>query len=331
MVDYGSHSGSSSSNEDVKLSTMPYSAIEAEFDGLREGNSDFGQSLGERYENTTVVDGALFRREDDHEKFKLYSWKSLGFDAEEEELKPQQFVRKTENYAGNTYEYTMVAATVDETGTVWTNENTDMEVNENGLPQIGNAVIWNGGSTETGPNSTAKTAARTLSDLGRNAVVSEDDVFNWFNSSAQARSQLEGRRMRRFKVEREGDTYNFYTPIFIDAATGDRIGIVNDENSIPADNSTDDSADDNGDGAGGDERSVMEQAAEEATSDDNDGFSDAVDDCIEYCVEQNMTGRDEVLGTFRVMESNPNSSISTEMIEEAGQDNIMSAIEARAE
>jgi hypothetical protein len=142
--------------------------------------------------------------------------------------------------------------------------------------------------------------------------------------------------MRRFKVEREGDTYNFYTPIFIDAATGDRIGITNDD-STPADNSTDDSADDNGDGAGGDvdnstdERSVMEQAAEEATSDDNDGFSDAVDDCIEYCVEQNMTGRDEVLGTFRVMESNPNSSISTEMIEEAGQDNIMSAIEARAE
>jgi hypothetical protein len=326
MVDYGSHSGSSSSNEDVKLSTMPYSAIEAEFDGLREGNSDFGQSLGERYENTTVVDGALFRRNDDSSKLKLYSWKSLGFDAEEEELKPQQFVRKTENYAGNTYEYTMVAATVDETGTVWTNENTDMEVNENGLPEIGNAVIWNGGSTENGPNSTAKTAARTLSDLGRGAVTTEDDVFNWFNSSAEARPQLVGRRIRRFKVEREGDTYNFYTPVFIDVATGDRIGISNDESPTPADNSTDDTVDNSTD-----ERSVMEQAAEEATSDDDEGFSAPVDDCIEYCVEQNMTGRDEVLGTFRVMQSNPNSSISTEMIEEAGQDNIMEAIKARAE
>jgi hypothetical protein len=326
MVDYDSHSGDFDGDDDLKLTTMPYAAIDGNFDGIREGNSDWGQSIGERYEETALVDGALYRRDDDQSKIKLYSWDSLGFDAENEEFNAVEFKRKTENYGGETYEYTLIAASVDELGEVWIGTDNGgepfLDTNEEGQPVVGNVIIWNGGSSDNGPNSTAKTAARTLTDLGRGAVLDEDDVFNWYKSSATVRNELEGRRLRRFKVEREGEKYSFYTPVFVDVATGERIGIANDDDGNgDADESSSESES---------EKTAMQQAAEKATTDGGADFPDAVDDCIDYCVEQDMTDEEDVMGTFQVMAENPESSISMEMIETAGQDNILETIQERA-
>jgi len=176
--------------------------------------------------------------------------------------------------------------------------------------------------------STAKTTARTLTNLGRDAVTDEDDVFDWLDSSFEERSALEGKVLRRFKVEREGEKYSFYTPIYIDVATDNRVGIANDtESGPPADSGTG-----TGEKAtdGGSEKSAMEQAAEKATSEGSD-FPAAIDDCIDYCVEQDITDRDDVMGTFNVMANNPESSISLEMVEDVGEDNILEAIEGRTE
>lgn len=334
MVDYDSHAGEfNGSDNDLKLTTMPYAAIDGNFSGIRKGDSDYGQSVGEQYENTALVDGALYQRKDDESKVKLYSWDSLGFDAEDEEFKPAEFKRKNENYGGNTYNYTLIAARIDETGEVWVAENADgepvMELNESDLPALGNVIIWNGGSSGNGPNSTAKTAARTLTNLGRDAIVDEDDVYNWLNSNAEIRSELEGKRIRRFKIEREGDEYSFYTPVYLDEATGNRIGIPNDTDTGSSGGGKA-AATDGGTAteSGGASKSAMAQAADKATGDESD-FPPAIDDCIDYCVEQDITDADDVMGTFNVMANNPESSISLEMVEEVGQDTIVEAIEAR--
>lgn len=332
MVDYDSHAGDFSGNDDLKLTAMPYAAIDGDFQGLREGNSDFGQSIGERYENTTLVDGALYQRKDDEEKVKLISWDDLGFDPEDEDFNPTEFKRRNESYGGTTYNYALVAARIDETGEVWVSETEDgeaaLDVNESDQPVIGNVIIWNGGSKENGPNSTAKTAARTLTNLGRDAVVDEDDVYNWMDSNAEARSALEGKRLRRFKVEREGEKFSFYTPVYIDVATENRIGIPNDTESGAGSSGGEAQAATDG-GTSGASQSAMAQAAAEATSDSD--FPAAIDDCINYCVEQDITDRDDVMGTFNVMANNPESSISLEMVEEVGEENILEAIEDRSE
>lgn len=343
MVNYDEHAGDFSGNDDLKLTMMPYAAIDADLTGIRKGNSDWGQSIGERYENAALVDGALYQRKDDETKIKVYSWDSLGFDAEDEEFKPAEFKRKNENYGGTSYNYTLIAARVDDTGEVWLAEVEDeetgemgpaMDLNDDEYPVLGNVILWNGGSEDNGPNSTAKTSARTLTTLGRDAVVDEDDVYNWLDSQTELRTELEGRRLRRFKVEREGEQHSFYTPVFIDVKTDNRIGIPNgDEGEAAAQASGEDkaAATDGGSTAqsGGADESAMAEAAAEAGAGSN--FPPAVDDCIDYCVDQGITDRDDVMGTFNVMANNPESSISLEMVEEAGEDNILDAIEERAE
>ena len=334
MVDYDSHAGSfSGGNDDLKLTMMPYAAIDGDFAGVRVGNSDFGQSLGERYEETVLVDGALYQRQDDESKVKLFSWQNLGFDPEDEEFKPAEFKRKSENYGGTTYNYRMVAARVDDTGEVWTTD--DFPVNDDDQPVIGSVIIWNGGSQENGPNSTAKTAARTLTHLGRDAVVDEDDVYNWLAEGVETRAQLEDRRIRRFKVEREGEKFSFYTPVFIDVASGNRIGIPNDESDAASSGGQQAAATDGGTttesgnaSSGTASPQEPETPSAEAESSGSE-FPPAIDDCLDYCVEQDITDRDDVMGTFNVMANNPESSISLEMIEDVGEEAIMSAIEAR--
>lgn len=321
MVDYDNHAGEFSGNDDLKLTMMPYAAMDGTFKGVRVGDSKFGMSIGERYEGAVLVDGALYQRKDDPSKVKMYSWKDLGFNAGDEEFKPAEFKRKNENYGGTTYNYTLVAARIDDTGETWTTE--DFPTNDEDLPVIGSVIVWNGGSSDNGPNSTAKTAARTLTNLGRDAVLDEDDVYEWLDSDIETRPELEGRKIRRFKVEREGEKYSFYTPVFIDAATGNRIGIANDDGGdggVP-----DDTSDSGTSTATADGGSDPEPEPEPEDS----GLPEAIDDCIDYCVEQDITNHDEVMGTFDVMANNPESSISTAMIDSVGEVAIMEAIEAR--
>lgn len=334
MVDYDSHAEDFGGNDDLTLTTMPYAAIDGDLASLREGNSDFGQSIGERYENTVLVDGALYQRKDAEDKVKLISWDDLGFDPEEEEFKPAEFKRRNETYGGNTYNYTLVAARIDETDKVWLSEDEDgepaLETDDDNQPMIGSVIIWNGGSSENGPNSTAKTTARTLTDLGRAAVIDEDDVYDWLDSDYSIRPALDGKRIRRFKVEREGEKYNFYTPVFIDVATGNRIGISNDEEASASDSNGGETEKATDGGSEGATKDAMEQAAEQATSDDSD-FPAAIEDCIEYCVESDITDGEDVMGTFQVMANNPESSISLEMVEDVGEEAILGAIDERTE
>lgn len=326
MVDYDSHAGSfSGGNDDLKLTTMPYAAFDGDFAGVRVGNSDFGQSLGERYEDSVLVDGALYQRNDDETKVKMFSWQNLGFDPEEEEFKPAEFKRKAENYGGSTYNYSMVAARVDDTGEVWTTD--DFPVNDDEQPVIGSVIVWNGGSKQNGPNSTAKTAARTLTEMGRDAVVDEDDVYNWLADGVETRQKLEDRRIRRFKVEREGEKFSFYTPVFIDVASGNRIGIPNEEGGAVSDEAEPQQA--AADGGTATQSGNASSGTTVQTPDTGSEFPPAIDDCIDYCVEQDITTRDDVMGTFNVMANNPESSISLEMIEEASEDAIIGAIEDR--
>lgn len=331
MVNYDDHA-SGFGNDDLKLTTLPYAAIDGDFAGVRVGDSQYGMSIGERYENTILVDGALYQRKDDPSKIKLYSWQTLGFDPEDETFTPAEFKRKSENYGGDTYNYSLVAARVDETGETWTDDSDEFGMNDDGFPEVGNVIIWNGGSSDNGPNSTAKTAARTLTRQGREAVLDADDVYNWLDSNIEARPELEGKRIRRFKVEREGRKYSFYTPVFLDVEFDQRIGIPNGDNETAPSGKSEETSEANATAADG--GSAVAQAAAQAQTtypSPEDSFPDPIADCIDYCAEQGITDGEDVLGTLNVMAQNPDSSVTIEMIEEAGQESIVESVQEKAE
>ena len=321
MVNYDSHA-SGFGNDDLKLSTLPYAAIDGDFAGVRVGDSNFGMSIGERYENTVLVDGALYQRKDDESKVKLFSWQTLGFDPESETFNPDEFKRKSENYGGNTYNYNLVAATVDETGETYTTD--EFELGDEGLPVIGNVIIWNGGSKENGPNSTAKTAARTLTKQGRAVVVDEDDVYNWLDKNAEGREDLLGKRIRRFKIEREGRKYSFYTPVFLDVEFDQRIGIPNENDTTASAAASSDSG--SSEQTAATDGGAVAQAAAQATGPAAD-FPAPIADTIDYCAEQGILDGEDILGTLNVMAQNPDSSVTVEMVEDAGTDDIEAAVQ----
>lgn len=328
MVNYSNHEGGNGNgNDDYTLSTMTYAAIDGDFDGIRIGNSDFGQSIGERYENVALVDGALYVRQDDPDKLKLFSWASLGYDSEEDDFGPDVAPnRNSENYGGTTYTYELVAARVASTGEVVIEgtDGMDIEENDEGFPQFGSVVIWNGGSADSGPNSTAKTAARTLSNMGRASVVDEDDHYNWLHEDVEAREEVQGERIRRFKVEREGEEYSFYTPVFIHKKFDERLSIPNDGGQSSDDTSSQSQEEETSSSSS----SGVAAAAQQATS-NGSAFPAEIDDIIDYCAEEGITDRDDVTGTLQVMANNPDSAIDMTMIEEAGQDNIVDEVENR--
>lgn len=353
MVNYSEHesgSGSTNTEDDYTLSTMTYAAIDGNFDGIRIGNSDYGQSIGERYEDVSLVDGALYVRQDDNSKLKLFSWASLGYDPEEDEFGPDVAPnRNSENYGGTTYTYELLAARVAATGEVVTNDDNIIEnemvdwENEgpDGLPTFGHAVIWNGGSKKNGPNSTAKTAARTLSNMGRAAVIDEDDHYAWLDEDVEAREEVAGERLRRFKVEREGEEYSFYTPVFIHKKFDERLTIPNGDGQQKSDTSdssneasgetqtdSDDGASEADTSGSSGATSGIAAAAAQATS-NGSAFPPEVDDIIDYCAEEGITDAEDITGTLSVMANNPDSAITQSMVDKAGEVEIVEEVQER--
>lgn len=252
---YDSYSGDSGSNgyDNIELRFTPFTTVNVDVDRVFGSESQFGQSLGVNFENVELEDGALYV-DPEKEVYKLFSWKDVAGLSISESLErgkeptaadAPEIENKT--YVGNDKTYELVAARVPEVtdpdGEVVleaTSRRRDVEVNDDetidagdwedldgDLVEIGSTITWYNGSEEYGPSASAKSMLETLTTFGSNAVVDENDLYNWVPDTSGEnilRDDLKDRRLRFFTVTKESENgYTYHDPIFEDLETGEQV------------------------------------------------------------------------------------------------------------
>jgi len=156
-------------------------------------------------------------------------------------------------------------------------------------------------------------------------------VYNWLPPQVTIRSGLEGKRLRRFLIERPGHDYSFHSPVFLDTQTGERLGVNNGGSPGNDEGSSSGSAQ----GSSGEVTRETASGTETETVDDEpEAFSEfdaPVAEVASYCVEEGITDEDEILGTLNMMSNNPSSEIDLEMVESTGKEEIVTAIQNEAQ
>lgn len=251
---YDSYGGSDDQTyNNIELIFTPFTTIHGVVDRVFGSSSEFGQSLGVNFRDARIDDGALYF-DPEKDKYKLFSWKNVtGLSIEEslgrgnEPSVDDAPEVETKNYAGNDKTYELVAAripeVVDEDGDVVLEaESKEREVTllndgelefgewedlEGDRIDIGETITWYNGSEEYGPSASSKSLLETLTQFGSNAVVDEDDLYNWLpDDSGQdiLREDLVDRQVEFFTVTRESENgYTYHDPILVDLSTGSEI------------------------------------------------------------------------------------------------------------
>lgn len=304
-IDDGNGSGSNDSTDsgnndgdDQTLKITSYAAIDGVLEGVFPSSSDYGQSIALRMDDVELVDGALYDRGDG--TYKLFSWDALGLGEDAlgddevltEDMAPSRY---SETFGQTTYSYKLIGSRVD-----------DVDESGDTVP-VGNIIMFEGAS-EYGPNSSAKTISRTLSDKGRDAVVDEDDQFNWLDESIELRSDLEGVEVRYFKIQRPGEEYSFDLPVFTHMGLNERITI---DRTSPTESS--------------EESSVDSSESETTPSEDSEAFSD---DVQEFVDELGPMGITEPAKIKRMLESMAQSEdIEFGSLDDETVDRVIEAIQ----
>jgi hypothetical protein len=268
---YDSYSGDSTSNdydnEEIRFS--PYTTVQGEFEYVFGTGSEYGQSLGVVMENLELLDGAYYYYPA-KDRYKLVSWKEEAgltpyeaIDRDMEITADDADLIRTESYGGSTQQYELVAARAprveDEDGNVVveaTSKRRDVEFSEGDLDftdwedmegatiELPRAITWYNGSDDYGPSAAGKSMLETITRFGSEAVVDEDDIYNWLPDASGdnlLREDLKGRRIEFFIVTRDSDNgYTYNVPVVEDVKTGERITPMN------RDSGSDDSPSDTG-------------------------------------------------------------------------------------
>ncbi|MFC6953734.1 hypothetical protein [Halorubellus litoreus] len=293
-----SNQNDSDENNEFTLKVTPYAAIDGDLDSAFSVEGKYGQSLAIKMNDVTLVDGALYKRKGD-DTHKVFSWQALGFDDEMDFDGNDAPKVYSETFGGRTYQYELVAARYDEA---------DPDADQ---PEVGNIIMWESGG-EHGPSSSAKTCARKLTTHGRGAVLTEDDVHAWLATDVSLRPELEGLRVRFFKVEREGEEYTFYTPVFINLALDEEVTIKNETGTTTAKAT---------------EETEPEAEPEVQAAATDGGFPAQIQEFIGFCRDQQIVDPESVLRTLDTMVANPESSVDEAMVE-GRQDDIVAAVQA---
>lgn len=85
-------------------------------------------------------------------------------------------------------------------------------------------AVWES-STKHGPNSSAKTTTKVLTEQGAAAVLDPDAKFNWLDESVNLRPELQDMRVTYAKVKKASNKSDndFHHVIFVDDATGNTL------------------------------------------------------------------------------------------------------------
>ncbi len=312
--DSAATSGSSSSGDyerDLVLKWKPHATFRGVLDSLHGGDNDWGQSLGIKFTDGKLVDGVLMDRLDSNGEpdgtVKLFPWDAmpvvLGDDLEADDA-PEIY---TEEFGGKTYRYQLKAARVEES------EDPAEPID------FGDFMIWESGGQS--PSAASKIFAQTLTTKGRDIIVDRDSIYNWLDvNNVELRPDLIGREVDVFKVTKEGDKYEFHSPVIIDVVTGAQVRIDNNagdsQQTATAPAATD----------GGSTAAAVPAETETTSATTDDSMPGPVTDFVDFCRDFGLDDEDQILGNLNEMADESGNSLTTEMIDEVGEDAILTAI-----
>ena len=216
--DSGSSGGSY--EPDVNLTVTPYAPIEGTITRVFGNQNSWGQSLGIKMENVVLKDGVLYL-DPEKGKHKAFNWEEVaGVMPSEDHPVSKDDANKflTKNYGGTSKRYELVGATV--------------MANGDDPVEVGDVVLWYGGSDQYGPKSAAKTLSKVLTSLGRNATVDESDIHNWLSDTTGdniLRDDLQGKEVAFFEVKKQSNQSDrqYHHPIVKDLQTGADVTVRN--------------------------------------------------------------------------------------------------------
>lgn len=177
------------------------------------GPGKWGQQIGLTLEDVELVHGILMenvdRTPDQSPKFKFWSWESFGHDSNEGGFSaddaPESYIHQHSQGVTN---YELVAARVG-SGTPGDDEGADPEE----APSVGDFIYFESGGEK--PGAAAKSLANVMTNLGGEAILDKNDIFNWIDRGVSVRPDAKGQRVEYAKVEKQGDEYTFHNPVVI--------------------------------------------------------------------------------------------------------------------
>lgn len=258
---YSENSGSDfESNTELRIGVN--ATIEGDIVRAFGSSSEYGDSLGVVFEEAALLDGGLYL-DAAKGRYKVFSWKEItGFNVFEHlergnELSAEdadEVLSKTYNEE-KTYELigARVPEEVDEDGDVVVEgssvfrdyaydgpgtvpEFDEPEDLEGSDVYIGDVIVWFGGTSEYGPSASARRLAELLTTLGSEAVLDENNIYDWLADTSGTnilRDDLQDRRIRYFVVRRQPQEgkYPYNYPVLEDVNTGEEV--VRDNSASP--------------------------------------------------------------------------------------------------
>lgn len=320
----GSSSGSSSSsngNDDLNLTMVPHATIEGDLTKVFGNGNQWGQSLGISFENVELVDGCLYY-DPDKDKHKVFPWKDVvGISPDEADgdysaFEPNQFLVK--NYGGTEKRYELVESVIPD---------------EEDPVEIGDAIMWYGGSQEHGPKASSKVLAQILTSLGRDMLIDEENangdyVQNWLrdiSATNVCRNDLQGRRFAFFEVKKESNQsdHKYHHPIVIDAQTGAQVTVQN---------ATEEDTQGTLDGDSDDESDTDEAADDgipNAGGDESGGVPEPIEDFTSTCDSLGFTDRERASALLNDLVEDSGNDLTAEMVDNhGGEDTVLDMVDA---
>ena len=303
------NNGDSSGNyeRDLVLKWKPHATFRGVLDSLHAGDNNWGQSLGIKFTDGKLVDGVLMERLTDGEPdgtVKLFPWEAMPVLLNDDLSADDAPDVYTEEFGGKTYRYQLKAARLE-------------EAEDPAEPiEFGDFIVWESGGES--PSAAAKIFAQTLSTQGRDAIVDRDSIYNWLDvNNIALRSDLIGREVDVFKVTKEGDEYEFHSPVVIDVVTGSQVML---------DNTVGTSASEKEAAPATDGGAAAASVPAEPEPADTDSMPEPVADFVDFCRDFGLTDEEQILDNLNEMASESGNSLTSEMVDEVGEAEIVAAI-----
>ena len=224
------NSSSGNQNDELDLNVTPYTSFVGFLESIFPSyGGQFGQSIAVNMTGVEMIDGVLTQRRDNPTKFKVFSWDALGFtdDMDYDTTDAPKFHSQSFK---QTYHFDTVAACIadDPTDPESVTSYAVMEdgelVAQDPAPHVlGDVVMWESGGGK--PSATAKRLARVLTPLGDAAVVDQENIHGWLASSGiEIRPELKGQKVIYSIITRPGKEYDFNYPTLMTYPGGQFLG-----------------------------------------------------------------------------------------------------------
>lgn len=326
----GNNGGSSSGDYDDQktLKLQKYAAVRLVPSALSAHSHDqYGTSFIANFSEAEILDGVVFQRDDKPDTWKVFSaGKFFNLNPEdglvyekntdEEGYTGQMSAQDildhprvagfSENFGGDDYFYTPVAAMVEEQDDIAVNDDLDLDITDDNAVKMGEASMLLGNKTWT------RTFAKKMEASGH-AVINDNgddptprgedetnpkyDDFDWLaTDDPELREMLEGRELELWLTDEtntwdDGQETTFTVPNLLDTKTGEFVTIDNGVEPGESDESGEkEAATDGGTATADTQDTSSTESPDEPSVDDDDlptGVPDNLEDLLGYLARNN--------------------------------------------